>query len=81
MNSIKFSYILCDFPLAELEAYPYVDELPTFLRKKIRARGPFLISVLDKLKLEFPAQWIFTDKGYGRRTALGIIKDMATYHV
>jgi len=77
MRGMKHSYIVCDFPLSDLEQFPYIDSVPHFLRKKIRAKGPYLVSILERLKAEYPTEWIFTEVGGAREATLTIIKDMA----
>lgn len=74
LQDFKYPFIVCDFPLSDLLQFPFIPEVPSFVRKKIRARGPFLVSILETFWLRFKTKWIFTEHGDGKNRALGLFK-------
>jgi hypothetical protein len=74
MEEFAHPFIICDFPLRDLLAYPNIPSVPQYLRRKIKLKGPFLISVLERFWLQYKAKWIFAEKGDGAARAIGLMK-------
>jgi hypothetical protein len=76
MEGIAHPFVVCDFSLNELLDYPRVASVPHYLRRKIRLRGPFLVSKLNEFMLKYRARWVFAD-GRGRDLVLSMLKRVA----
>lgn len=50
MQKIKHSYIVCEFTLAELSAFPWKSKLSAHVKKKIKVRGPFLLRRVQEIR-------------------------------
>ncbi len=81
LEAFPHPFIVCDFPLYSLEQYPNIPSVPRYLRKKIRAKGPYLLKLLGGLQTAYKAEWFFVMPGMGREKLLEIFRTMLEkYH-
>ena len=50
MSSFKHSYLILEFGRLDVMKYPYNDDVPVSVRKKIRIRGKFIMSKLYEVE-------------------------------
>tara|TARA_Y100000034_G_C6552069_1_gene238549 strand:- start:79 stop:522 length:444 start_codon:yes stop_codon:yes gene_type:complete len=50
MSSFKYSYLILEFGRLDVMKYPYNDDVPVSVRKKIRIRGKFIMSKLYEVE-------------------------------
>lgn len=76
MAKIPHAYVLCEFPLSDLVAYPDLDEIPWAARKRIRVRGPYLLRRVCEEMTRTGVPFIFCGHGpdHARSLALSLFK-------
>ena len=59
MEEFRFRCIICEFTAAQLGAFPKGAKIPSYLKRKIRIRGPYLIKKLNEICEEHGIELIF----------------------
>jgi ERCC4-type nuclease len=59
MSTFRHRYIICEFPLSNVLRYPFNEDLPIYIRKKIRVRGAFLLKRITEVQATYGVPFIF----------------------
>lgn len=51
MKNYKYKFLILDFPIDDIINYPDTAKLPFYIKRKIRIRGPFLLSRMSTIQL------------------------------
>jgi len=64
LNLYKYAFLILEFSMDEMEAYPFKTKLPKSVVRKIRVRGKFLLKKLVEIECKYPnIQVIFSEYG------------------
>lgn len=74
MKSFQFAYLLLEFSVADLEAFPRGSDIPYQQRKRVRVRGPLLLKRLHELQLSYPHVRTQFVGGSGKSYCLSLFK-------
>lgn len=59
MRQYKFRYVICEFPYEKLLMFPKGSGLPLRVQRKVRAKGKFLVSQVQRMSEEYEVEFIF----------------------
>jgi hypothetical protein len=54
LSEYKYAFIVCEFSYFDLINYPLYENVPAFVKKKIRMNGQYLASRLIGLNMKYP---------------------------
>ena len=75
MEQFPHCFLLLEFTLEDLLNYPKSAKLPYSVKRKIKARGPFLLKKLIEIELKYKVKVIFCGDD-GQKVALQILKEV-----
>jgi hypothetical protein len=73
MDEFPFSFVVCEFTLADLLAFPRNSGIPPHRWKWVRLTPQFLLKRVMELQLAFKARWVFAGD-HGRAYASSLFK-------
>ena len=67
LNKFRFAYILCEFSLSQVLAYPQYSNIPEYMRDKIKISGPYILRKSIENEMKFGVRTVFCDSSEGVR--------------
>ncbi len=53
MSKYKFSFLILEFDYRHIDSFPEGSGIPKRLKKKVRVKGPFIISCLSQIRIKY----------------------------
>jgi hypothetical protein len=76
LTSFRFRWVLCEFSKSELLDFPKGANIPPFLKKKVRVRGPYLMSLVVGLSEQYETEFIFySDREQAEQAAYNLMME------
>jgi ERCC4-type nuclease len=77
MSKMKWPFLICEFPYSDLPPYPNNLKLPYWKKNKIRVKGPFIVSRIQKIQYEYDIPVIFCrDRKEASEYSYRLMKDI-----
>lgn len=74
----EYRFIICEFSLDRVLNYPFGSDLPASVKKRIKVRGPYLLSNIQNWQINHGIHVVFCDnKSYAQKFTLSLMKKIA----
>jgi len=76
MQNFTHRYVICEFPYEKLLMFPKGSGLPPHTQRKIRARGPWLATQVQRLSEAYEVKFLFcANRGEAQERAMELFKE------